>query len=197
MPAAPPSAEALPRAAEPKRPFRRVVEGLTRRVVVVRIVFGAVWAIDAFYKWRPGFVDDYAKEVGSAAQGQPDTLRPWFHFWRHLVVQDPRFFAYATAVFETLIALALLGGVARRAVYVLGAVWSLALWTVPEGFGGSFLPDATDVGTGIVYVLVFAALYSLETLTSNTWSLDRRIERRVSWWRAIAEPGGRVTGRPA
>jgi hypothetical protein len=53
---------------------------------------------------------------------------------------------------------------------------------------------ATDIGTAIVYVVVFAALYSLETLPAATgaWTLDRRVERSVGWWRRVAEPGRRV-----
>jgi len=90
------------------------------------------------------------------------------------------------------IAVALLIGFARRAAYLGGALWSLAIWIIPEGFGGSFLAGATDIGTAIMYVFVVVALYSLETLPAATgaWSVDRLIERRIGWWRTLAEPGG-------
>jgi len=64
-------------------------------------------------------------------------------------------------VVETLIAVGLLLGLARRLVYLGGALWSLAIWVVPEAFGGSFLAGATDIGTAIMYVLVFAVLYAI------------------------------------
>ena len=101
--------------------------------------------------------------------------------------------AYATAAIETLIAAALILGLARRATYLGGIVWSIAIWTIPEGFGGSFLSGATDIGTAIMYALVFVVLYSLETLPTATgaWSLDHVIERALPAWRVIAEPGGR------
>jgi len=170
---------------------RPLVTPLIRRVDILRMLFGAVWAIDAYLKWQPSFISRYADDVASAAKGQPDWLRPWFRFWRQLATSDPRLLAYLTAVAETAIAIALLIGFARRATYLGGAFWSLAIWVIPEGFGGSFLAGATDIGTAIMYVFVFAALYSLETLPAATgsWTVDRLIERRISWWRALAEPG--------
>jgi thiosulfate dehydrogenase (quinone) large subunit len=170
----------------------RLAPRLIRRVEALRLLFGVVWAIDAYLKWQPAFIHGYAANVASAAQGQPDWLRPFFRFWRHLVAHDPRLSAYATAVIETLIALFLIFGFARRTLYILGAFWSLAIWVIPEGFGGSFLAGATDIGTAIMYVVIFAILYSLETLPTDTraWTLDRLIERRIRWWPTLAEPGG-------
>lgn len=152
-----------------------------------------VWTLDAYLKWKPAFIAQYADDVASAAKGQPDLLRPWFHLWRAVIAQSPPAFAYATAAVETLIAAGLLLGLGRRLLYVGGALWSAAIWTIPEGFGGSFLAGATDIGTAIMYAFVFFALYSLETLPAAThvWTLDRVIERRFPAWRVIAEPGGR------
>jgi uncharacterized membrane protein YphA (DoxX/SURF4 family) len=170
--------------------------GVIRRVEVLRLVFGLVWAIDAYLKWQPAFIDDYAKAVAEGASGQPGWLRPWFVFWRHLVNHDPHLLAYVTAGVETLIAAGLILGFARRSVYVGGILWSIAIWTIPEGFGGSFLSGATDIGTAIMYALVFGFLYSLEALPTVTgfWSLDHRIERHLPGWRLLAEPGGQHPG---
>jgi thiosulfate dehydrogenase [quinone] large subunit len=170
----------------------RTAEGLVRRVIWLRLGFGVVWALDAYLKWKPDFISQYGKDVAAAASGQPELLRPWFRFWRHLVAYDPHAFAYATAAIETLIAVGLLLGLGRRVLYVAGTAWSLAIWTIPEGFGGSFVAGATDIGTAIMYGFVFLALYSLETLpaTTHARALDRVIERRVRWWSRIAEPGG-------
>jgi len=161
-------------------------------VIVLRVAFGVVWALDAYLKWRPDFISQFGGDVASAAKDQPDLLRPWFHLWRDLVAQSPHGFAYATAVVETLIAAGLVLGFGRRALYVGGAIWSLGIWTVPEGFGGSFVAGATDIGTAIMYAFVFLTLYSLETLPAAThaWALDGIIERRIRWWPIVAEPGG-------
>ena len=182
--------------ARPERHARRlsfVAGGLVRRVELLRLVFGVVWAIDAYLKWQPAFISGYATNVAEGAKGQPSWLRPWFHFWRHIVNVDPHLLAYLTAAIETAIAAALILGLARRAVYIGGILWSIAIWTIPEGFGGSFLSGATDIGTAIMYALVFALLYALEGLptTTGAWSLDQRIERVVPWWPLLAEPGGR------
>jgi nitrite reductase (NO-forming) len=58
--------------------------------------------------------------VKSAAEGQPGWLHWWFHFWVNLVSPRPGFFAYMTAVIETLIAVALILGFARKLTYVGG-----------------------------------------------------------------------------
>jgi uncharacterized membrane protein YphA (DoxX/SURF4 family) len=170
-----------------------VAGGLVRRVELLRVAFGVVWAIDAYLKWQPAFISGYAGNVADGAKGQPAWLRPWFRFWRHIVNLDPHLLAYATAAIETLIAAGLIVGFARRAVYIGGMVWSIAIWTIPEGFGGSFVAGATDIGTAIMYALVFGVLYALESLPTPTgaWSLDHRVERIVPWWRILAEPGAR------
>jgi len=176
-----------------ERLSRLVAGGLARRVELLRLAFGLVWAIDAYLKWRPAFITGYAGDVADGAKGQPSWLRPWFHFWRHVVNTDPHLFAYLTAAAETAIAVGLILGVGRRVVYLGGILWSIGIWTIPEGFGGSFLSGATDIGTAIMYALVFAVLYTLEGLPTLTgvWSVDHRIERRVPGWRVVAEPGGR------
>ena len=105
----------------------RTSAGLVSRLLVLRIGFGVVWALDAYLKWKPAFIDQYGDDA-SAAKGRPDLLRPWFHFWRHVVAQSPHGFAYATAVVETLIAAGLVLGLGRR---VLPA--ATHAWTPDEG----------------------------------------------------------------
>jgi thiosulfate dehydrogenase (quinone) large subunit len=180
-------------AERPAPPSARFHGGVVRRVEILRLAFGLVWLVDAYLKWQPAFIDGYARNVAEGAAGQPGWLRPWFRFWRHIVKLDPHLLAYATAAIETLIAACLIFGLARRAVYVVGFLWSIAIWTIPEGFGGSFLSGATDIGTAVMYAFIFIVLYSLETLPTATgaWSLDHVVERRLPWWRRLAEPGMR------
>lgn len=168
---------------------------LYHRVAVARIAFGLLFGIDAYLKWLPGFVNGFLGEIDAASEGQPHWLQPWFHFWHNLFAHAPRFFAYATAVIETLIALALIFGIARQVTYFAAAVWSLLIWAVPEGFGGPYTHGATDIGTGVIYAVVFLALYHLDSLADESpWSLDPWIERRWPWWRSLAEPSMRVKG---
>src|SRR5436190_20172416 len=113
---------------------------VARSVVALRIVFGVVWAIDAYLKWQPSFADNFMSVIAMGSEDQPGWLSPWFSFWRDAIGGNPRLFAYGSAVIETVIAVGLLFGVARRVVYVGGAIWSLAIWSIPEGFGTPFMP---------------------------------------------------------
>jgi nitrite reductase (NO-forming) len=165
------------------------------RVAAVRIVFGVIFAIDAYLKWRPGFAASFAGQVSGAAQGQPAWLLPWFHLWAHLISLAPTTFAYVIAVAESLIAVALVFGLARQVTYFAAAAYTFVLWAIPEGFGGPYKGGATDIGTGIIYTVLFLALYQLDTLADESpLSLDPLIERRFPRWRALAEPALRVKG---
>jgi len=62
---------------------------------------------------------------------------------------------------------------------------------VPEGFGTPFAPGATDIGTAIMYAILFAALYAFDvTANAGAWTLDTVLLNRFSWWRLIGQPGG-------
>lgn len=168
---------------------------LYTRVAAVRIVFGVIFAIDAYLKWRPGFASSFLSQVTGAAAGQPPWLLPWFHFWSHLFSLAPATFAYLIASAESVIAVALVFGLARQVTYFAAAAYTFFLWAIPEGFGGPYKGGATDVGTGIIYTVLFLALYHLDTLADESpLSLDPLIERRFPRWRALSEPALRVKG---
>jgi hypothetical protein len=70
-------------------------------------------------------------------------------------------------------------GLARQFTYFAAAAYSLLIWAIPAGFGGPYKGGATVFGTGIIYVVLFLALYQLDTLADESpWSLDPLIERR-------------------
>jgi nitrite reductase (NO-forming) len=163
---------------------------LTQRVAALRIAFGLVWAVDAAFKWQPAFINSFMDNINAAAEGQPTWLTPWFTWWQHLFAVNPSFFAYSVAVVETLIALALIFGFAKRVTYLLAIIFSLAIWSVAEGFGGPYTSASTDVGAGIIYAIVFFALYGLEQLAGESrFSVDNAIERKLPWWHLVADPG--------
>ncbi|HSW77390.1 MAG TPA: DoxX family protein [Candidatus Chromulinivoraceae bacterium] len=162
---------------------------LSKHTALLRIAFGFVWLINAAFKWNPSFRDNFLDQATSAAQGQPDWLSPWFQFWTHILSYNPHLFAISIAVIETLLALALIFGFARRTVYLLAAVFCLLIWAIPEGFGGPYTNTSTDVGAGIIYVVVFLALYGLDRLAHTAaWSIDQYITKRLTWWAIIANP---------
>ena len=86
------------------------------------------------------------------------------------------FFAYLIAVVETLIALALIAGFARKITYSAAIVFSLLIWATAEGFGGPYTSGASDVGTAIIYAVVFAALLALSYYAAVP--LQRRLLHR-------------------
>jgi nitrite reductase (NO-forming) len=162
----------------------------------VRIVFGIIWLIDASLKWQPGFRDGYTDALHQGADGQPAWLNGWFNFWINL--QEPRatLFAYLVAVVESLIALAVIFGFARKLTYISAFVFSLLIWSTAEGFGGPYTSGSADIGTAIIYAVVFAALLCFSYYEGpSRLSLDYALERRIGWWRRIAEVGNRTAPR--
>jgi nitrite reductase (NO-forming) len=125
---------------------------------IARVIFGIIFSIDAYLKWLPGYRNTYLSQLKTVAHGQPSWLHGWFHLWITVQSSAPTVFAVLTGIAETGLALCLLLGVARRLGYTAGAVYTLLIWGIGEGFGGPYTAGTTDVGTGIVYTLLFATL---------------------------------------
>jgi uncharacterized membrane protein YphA (DoxX/SURF4 family) len=160
-----------------------------RGALILRLLFGVTWAIDAVLKWLPGYRHSFLSQLQGAAQGQPSWLHWWFHGWISVQSHAPALFADLTGVAETSLALVLVFGVARRAGYLVGIGYSLLVWAVGEGFGGPYTSGATDIGTGIIYALLFGALLVLApSARGEQLSLDRSLVTRWSWWKLLAEP---------
>ena len=159
----------------------------------LRIAFGVIWLIDATLKWLPGFRSSYMSVIMGEAQGQPGWLRPWFNFWIRFQHPDAMLLAYLAAVIETLIALALIAGFARKLTYLSAIAFSLLIWGTAEGFGGPYTSGASDIGTAIIYAVVFAGLLMLSYYGGPArYSADYYLEKKISWWWRVAE-----TRRPA
>ncbi len=161
-----------------------------------RIGFGAIWLLDGSLKFAPGFPAAFSGSI--SGQGQPGWLAPWFAFWAAQVNSDPAFWVYLVGTLEVLLGLALIFGFVRKIAYTGGLLLSLFIWAVPEGFGGPYGPGSTDIGTGIVYGVVFLSLFILDaTYGPSPWSLDRFLERRFPSWASVAEIKGFYRGGPS
>ncbi len=166
----------------------------------LRVTFGAIWLIDAILKWLPGFRSGYMDAATEGADGQPGWLRPWFRFWIDLQNPHPYFWAYLVAVIETLIAVAVIAGFARKLTYTAAIVFSLLIWATAEGFGGPYTSGAADIGTAVIYAIVFAGLLMFAYYEGpSRYSVDYWLEQRISWWHRLAEvePHHRRTARLA
>lgn len=155
---------------------------------IPRLAFGVVWLIDAVLKWLPGYRHSYLSQLKGAAQGQPAFLHGWFHFWIMLQSGSPALWADITGITETALALVLLLGIARRPGYLIGAGYMLMVWAVGEGFGGPYTSGATDIGTGIIYTLLFLTLLAFSPAArAERLSLDRVIATRHPGWSRLAD----------
>jgi uncharacterized membrane protein YphA (DoxX/SURF4 family) len=156
----------------------------------LRFTFGGIWLIDAVLKWLPGFRSGYMSSIKGAGMGQPGWLQWWFNFWINMQHPAPTFFAYLVAVLETLVALAVILGFARKVSYIASAVFCVVIWAAAEGFGGPYGSGASDIGTAIIYALVFMCLLTLAAYTgTDRYSADYYLEQKISWWHKVAEVG--------
>jgi nitrite reductase (NO-forming) len=157
---------------------------------VSRVVFGLVWLVDASLKFQPGFLQNFSSLIAFSARGQPSLISGWFAFWVNATSANPVFWAYVIAFSELAVAVSLIFGFMRKVGYGGGFLLSLLIWSVPEGFGGPYGPSSTDIGTGIIYALVFLMLMVINALEGTSrYSLDYYIEKKVKWWKSLAEFG--------
>jgi nitrite reductase (NO-forming) len=155
---------------------------------MVPIFFGLIWLVDAYLKWQPAFQRHFLAIVQAGASNQPGWLKPWYHFWSTALQPHASLYAHGAAVIETIIAITLILGFARKLLYIGGAIWSFGIWAVPEGFGTFQRAASTDLGPSIAYEAVFAALWALDSCAGpRPYSLDALIERAFPGWKLIAE----------
>ncbi len=151
---------------------------------LVRILFGVVWGIDAYFKWQPSFVLDFSSYLTGALSGQPALVHVWIKFWIEIVQVDPVFFAYLVAASETGLAISLILGVFSNMAYVGGSLLALVIWSTAEGFGGPYRAGSTDIGTAVIYVFVFALLFL--SRAGLKLGLDRFLALRLRAWAVLA-----------
>src|SRR2546430_6334197 len=159
--------------------------GLIRRNwrVGLRVIFGRVWAADAYRKWTliaQGM--DYRDLISSASQGQPSTFASWIKFWVDIANSTPGF-PYVIAAVETLIAIFIIVGLFTKLTSLAGIVFSFLIWSTAEAFGGVFTQGATDIGTAPLYMDMFAGLIVVRAGMQR--GLDGRILRRYPSFRLL------------
>jgi uncharacterized membrane protein YphA (DoxX/SURF4 family) len=146
---------------------------------LLRIAFGFVWAVDAYFKWQPAFLNNFTSYLSEGAQGQPALVQAWINLWIHGVAVNPHLFGIIVALGESAIALGLLFGFFTRVALAGGILMALVIWTTAEGFGGPYVAGSTDIGAAIIYLLVFVALW-----LGKCWrhfSVDSRLASAAPW----------------
>lgn len=147
----------------------------TKKFASLRIIFGAVWAVDAFFKWQADFSKNFVDYLVGGAEGQPWLVQKWIHLWIDLIGINPHFFAVVVALTETALAIGLIFGLFTRLACYAGIFFSLIIWSTAEGLGGPYTAGSTDIGSAIIYALVFAAL--LVGQCWKAWSIDELIKK--------------------
>ncbi len=130
-----------------------------KHFAVLRIIFGAVWLIDAVFKWAPSFMNDFTGYLMAGANGQPAIVQAWIGMWVKGVSVDPHVFAIFVAVSETAIALGLLFGVLTEIAIAGGIAMTLVIWSTAQGFAGPYVPGSTDIGAALIYAMLLTALW--------------------------------------
>lgn len=165
-----------------------------------RLLLGIIWLIDGVLKFTSGFVNGFPGAVQNAANNAPSWLSGWYNFWLTQANSNGTLIVYTVGILEVVLGVALLAGFMRKVAYVGGVILSLLIWAVPEGFGGPYQNGSggTDVGTGVIYALVFVGLIVINSLYGpSRLSLDYYLERRFPKWAKVAEFGRTPTAGPA
>ncbi len=149
----------------------------TKKFALLRIIFGMVWAVDAFFKWQPDFFTNFVGYLSEGANGQPLLVQKWIHLWTVIIGINPHLFAVFVALAETAIAISLIFGIFTRLGCYGGILLSFVIWSTAEGFGGPYTAGSTDIGSAVIYILVFAALIIGQSWKS--WSIDELREKSL------------------
>lgn len=134
-----------------------------RRYRILRLLFGALWAFDAAWKWTPFFIDHSLSYLVQSQAGQPAWIVAYIQIFVDAIkLVGQQSFGIFAAVAETIIAVGLIANRGMRFVLPFGLLYSIGVWTTAEGWGGPY-GAVTGVGgdvlgTTIIYALIFAYL---------------------------------------
>lgn len=132
---------------------------------LARICFGLLWLFDAMLKWLPAFLLHFTSQITSIIPGQPHWIAVWLGFIAQLIaVIGPVVVASLVGLSETLIGVSLLSGRWLRAILPFAFVYSLAVWSTAEAFGGPYTAAGTGVrgnvlGNVFIYLIPLAFLW--------------------------------------
>ncbi len=134
------------------------------KFTLARVLFGLLWAFDAYWKWQPAFLHGAGSFLAQSMAGQPHWVAAYIGFVLHIIQRvGTENFAIFAALAESALALSLITGVLIDLAMPLGVLYSLAIWSTAEGMGGpygaGFTGNKGDVlGTASIYAIVFLLL---------------------------------------
>ena len=161
---------------------------------VVRILFGALWACDASFKWQPGFIHGQTlhDELGKVSKVNTPVIHQWLALTHMVGMASPPVTAVVIAIVETLAALALIFGVLSNAAFVGSAILSFGISSGVEAFNLPLRSGMTDLGPSVGYILASLALFF--AAAGSTWSVDSWLRPRLGAFAWLAAPAVEARG---
>jgi len=135
----------------------------------VRIAFGVIWLIDGVLEWQPADFHNFLQLITAMSQGQPAPLAALINAGQVVAAVNPILANALLAALETAIGLSLITNLLSRWALRISIVLASMIWVFGQGLGMVFMPGATDIQSGPLYVLV-----SLMLLKAMPASVYRR-----------------------
>jgi thiosulfate dehydrogenase [quinone] large subunit len=149
-----------------------------RCIGLMRVAFGVAWAVAAWLKWQPAFINGFSDQLRSAIDGQPHIVQVWLGFWLTIVHANPTLFAVVEASTETLLAVCFLLGLFTDVACIIGMLLALGIWSIPEAFGGPYIAgQSTDIGTAFPYIILCALLLCVHA--GRYYGIDNLLASRL------------------
>ena len=133
----------------------------------VRIAFGVIWLIDGVLEWQPADFHNFLQLITAMSQGQPAPLAAVISAGQVVAAVNPILANALLAALETAIGLSLITNVLSRWALRISLVLAFMIWVFGQGLGMVFMPGATDIQSGPLYVLV--SLMLLKTLPASVY----------------------------
>ncbi|EQD66696.1 conserved hypothetical protein, membrane, partial [mine drainage metagenome] len=93
------------------------------KFTLARVLFGLLWAFDAYWKWQPAFLHGAGSFLAQSMAGQPHWVAAYIGFVLHIIQQvGVERFAVFTALAESALALSLITGVLIDLAMPLGVL---------------------------------------------------------------------------
>jgi hypothetical protein len=132
----------------------------------VRIAFGAIWLIDGALQWQPADFHNFLQMITAVGQGQPAPLAALISAGQAVVAINPMLANGLLAALETAIGLSLITNTLSRWTLRISALLAAFIWVFGQGLGMVFMPGATDIQSGPLYILVSLMLLKALPATS-------------------------------
>jgi uncharacterized membrane protein YphA (DoxX/SURF4 family) len=120
----------------------------------LRIAFGVIWLIDGVLEWQPADFHNFLQLITAMSQGQPAPLAAVISAGQVVAAVNPILANALLAAVETAIGLSLITNVLSRWALRVSVLLAALIWVFGQGLGMVFMPGATDIQSGPLYVLV-------------------------------------------